>query len=104
LGQSIELVPISGHYSTEKFCEDHNEYVGALASMRKEKMKNRIGEDLEKLRLDHLNSEEKAMMNTIFRGYHGVFYFPGYKLNSTNPIKYSISMIPGHESHKYKTV
>jgi hypothetical protein len=83
-------------YDAGKFSEgDPNGHVGSLASVRKDKTRNRIGEVLGKLRLDHLNPEEKEMMKKICRDYHEIFYLPGDKLSCTNAIKHSINVIPG---------
>jgi hypothetical protein len=83
-------------YDAEKFRKgDSREYMGTLAAVRKEKTRNRIGEVLEKLRLDHLNPEEKEMIEKTCRDYHDIFHLPGDKLNCTNAIKHSINVIPG---------
>jgi hypothetical protein len=83
-------------YDTEEFREgDPNECVGSLASVRKEKTRNRISEVLEKLRLGHLNPEEKEMIRDTCRDYHDIFYLPGDKLSCTNAVKRSMNVIPG---------
>jgi hypothetical protein len=83
-------------YDAEEFREgDSSEYMGTLASARKEKTRNRIGEVLGKLRLDHLNPEEKETIEKTCRDYHDIFYLPGDKLSFTNAIKHSINVIPG---------
>jgi hypothetical protein len=83
-------------YVTEEFREgDPNEYVESLASARKEKTRNRMGEVSERLRLDHLNSEEEEVIRKTCRDYHVIFYLPRDKLSCTNAIKYSINVIPG---------
>ena len=84
------------NYDAGEFQEGSpNEYVGSLASVRKEKTKNRIDEVLERLRLDHLNPEEKEMTRKVCRDYQDIFYLPGDKLSCTNAVKHSINVIPG---------
>jgi hypothetical protein len=57
--------------------------------------KDRKGEVLNKLRFDHLNKEERAMLENTCSDYQDIFYLPGEELSSTNAVKHSITVVPG---------
>jgi hypothetical protein len=57
--------------------------------------KYRGEEVLGKLRLNHLNSEERKTLENTCLDYQDIFYLPGDKLSSTNATKHSITLIPG---------
>ena len=52
---------------------------------------------LMKLRLDHLNSEERKALVETCSDYQDIFYLPGDVLSSTGAIKHSIRVEPGTE-------
>lgn len=51
---------------------------------------DRAKQVLEKLRTDHLNSEERANLETLCKRYADIFYIEGEPLTFTNKIKHSI--------------
>jgi hypothetical protein len=53
--------------------------------------KNRDEKVLKRLRMDHLNSEEKESLQKICSDYKKVFYHPGDKLSYTNALKHAIT-------------
>jgi hypothetical protein len=57
--------------------------------------RDRKPEVLSKLRFDHLNREEKAMLEQTCSDYQDIFYLPGDELSSTNAVKHSITVVPG---------
>jgi hypothetical protein len=60
-----------------------------------QKVKDRRKEVLSKLRLEHLNEEERNMIENTCSDYQDVFYLPGEELSSTNAVKHSIKVLPG---------
>ena len=50
---------------------------------------------LNKLRMDHLNSEEKTSLGEICFDYQDVFFLPGDRLSCTNAVKHTIYLEPG---------
>jgi hypothetical protein len=52
-------------------------------------------EVLEKLRLGHLNSEEKKALEDTCLEFQDIFHLPGEQLTATNATKHSITVIPG---------
>lgn len=57
---------------------------------------------LESLRLDHLNSEEREVMENTCRDYQDIFYRPGDKLSCTNAAKHSMNLVR-HPSTENRT-
>lgn len=60
-----------------------------------EKYKYRGREVLGKLRLEHLNSEEKEMLENACLDFQDIFHLPEEKLSATNATKHSITVVPG---------
>jgi hypothetical protein len=50
---------------------------------------------ISKLREEHLNEEEKKLLDEICFQYQDVFYLPGDKLSCTNAARHSIQLEPG---------
>jgi hypothetical protein len=69
-------------------------YVEAVATVRKTKVKNRIEEVQKKLRLNHLNTEEKKIIEKTCHDYQDIFYLPGEKLSCTNAARHTIQVVP----------
>ena len=59
--------------------------------------RDREGEILKKLRLEHLNMEERKLLVQTCLDYQDIFYLPGNQLSSTGAIRHSISVEPGTE-------
>jgi hypothetical protein len=57
--------------------------------------KSRYESILNKLRKDHLNSEEKTSLGEICFDYQDVFFLPGDRLSCTSAVKHSIHLKPG---------
>jgi hypothetical protein len=75
--------------------ENQTSYVGAIAPIEPEMGKNRENKVLANLRLDHLNSEERNVIENTCRCFRDIFYLKGDRLSCTNAIKHSINVIPG---------
>jgi hypothetical protein len=52
-------------------------------------------EVLDKLRMEHLNSEERNILENTCLNYQDIFYLLGNKLSSTNAMRHSITLVPG---------
>jgi hypothetical protein len=59
--------------------------------------RDREGEILKQLRLEHLNMEERKLLVKTCLDYQDIFYLPGDKLSSTGAARHSISVEPGTE-------
>jgi hypothetical protein len=59
--------------------------------------RDREGEVLKQLRLEHLNVEERNLLDQTCLDYQDIFYLPGVKLSSTGAARHSISVEPGTE-------
>jgi hypothetical protein len=70
-------------------------YVGAIAPVETKIVQSLEEKVLVNLRLGHLNSEERRVIENTCRNYQGIFYLKGDRLSCTNAIKYSINLIPG---------
>ena len=57
--------------------------------------KSRHERVLNKLRIDHLNSEEKTSLKEICFDYQDVFFLPGDRLSCTSAVKHTIHLEPG---------
>ncbi|PNF26465.1 hypothetical protein B7P43_G15375 [Cryptotermes secundus] len=57
--------------------------------------KDRKREVLSKLRFEHLNDEERVMLENTCSDYQDIFYLPGDELSATNAAKHSITLVPG---------
>jgi hypothetical protein len=91
----VEIPAIKWEQNKSDRGEYVQKYVGSVAPIRKEGIRNRAHEVLEKLRLDHLNPEEKQLMEDTCRDYHDIFYLPGDRLSCTTTVKHSINVVPG---------
>jgi hypothetical protein len=70
-------------------------YVGAVAPVETKIGQSRLQKVIANLRLDHLNSEEKRVIENTCRDYRDIFYLKGDRLSCTNAVKHSINVIPG---------
>jgi hypothetical protein len=75
--------------------EGSQKYIGSVAPIKRERIRNRAHEVLEKLRLENLNPEERQVVEDTCRDYHDIFYLPGDTLSCTTTVKHSINVIPG---------
>jgi hypothetical protein len=57
--------------------------------------KSRYERVLNKLRMDHLNLEEKTSLGEIYFDYQDVFFLPGDRLSCTSTVKHTIHLEPG---------
>jgi hypothetical protein len=57
--------------------------------------KSRYERVLNKLRMDHLNSEKKTSLGEICFDYQDVFFLPGDRLSCTSAVKHTIHLEPG---------
>jgi hypothetical protein len=69
--------------------------VGAVAPVEIKIGQSREEKVIANLRLGHLNSEERRVIENICRDYQAIFYLKGDRLSCTNAIKNSINVIPG---------
>jgi hypothetical protein len=83
-----KYTPVDPHW------EDQTPYVGAISPIEMKHEQNR-GEVLRNLRLDHLNLEEKKVIENACRDYQDIFYLNVDKLSCTNAIKHAINVVPG---------
>jgi hypothetical protein len=61
-----------------------------------EQNKKYRGKDvLAKLRLEHLNKEEKEVLENTCLEFQDIFHLPGEKLTATNATRHSITVVPG---------
>jgi hypothetical protein len=60
-----------------------------------QKYRDRGKEVLEKLRLEHLNSEEKRTLEDTCLEFQDIFHLPGEELTATNATTHSITVVPG---------
>jgi hypothetical protein len=58
---------------------------------------NRPVEVLKRLRLEHLNEEERKEIEKTCLDYQDIFYLPGETLSSTTLVKHEIRLEPGTE-------
>ena len=58
---------------------------------------NRPGEVLKRLRLGHLNGEERKAIEKACSDYHDIFHLPGEVLSATTVVKHEIRLEPGAE-------
>jgi hypothetical protein len=58
---------------------------------------NRAQEVLQRLRLEHLNQEEREQVVRTCAAYRDIFHLPGEPLTSTTAVKHEIHMEPGIE-------
>lgn len=58
---------------------------------------NRAQEVLQRLRLEHLNKEEREQVVRTCAAYQDIFHLPGEPLTSTTAVKHEIRMEPGVE-------
>jgi len=58
---------------------------------------NRPGEVLKRLRLEHLNEEERKEIEKSCLDYQDIFHLPGEVLSSTSAVKHEIRLEPGAE-------
>jgi hypothetical protein len=56
---------------------------------------NRGREVLQKLRLDHLNEEEKGVLENTCLDFQDIFHLTGEKLTATNAARHSVTVVPG---------
>ena len=82
-------------YEREEGEKNPKEPIGSVASVREIKVKDRLAEVLKKLKLDHLNPEERETMERVCRDYSDIFYLTGEKLSCTNAARHSINVMPG---------
>jgi hypothetical protein len=75
--------------------EDSQKYIGAVSPIKREEFQNRAHKVLEKLRLEHLNPEERQMLENTCKDYQDIFYLPGDRLSCTTTVKHSINVMPG---------
>jgi hypothetical protein len=68
-----------------------------LTGATEEKYKEREKSNLDQLRLDHLNEEEKELLTGRCQDYQDVFYLSGDILSSTQATRHSIRVQPGTE-------
>jgi len=67
--------------------------------------KSRYERVLNKLRMDHLNSEEKTSLGEICFNYQDVFFLTGDRLSCTSAVKHTIHLEPGTipiNTHPYR--
>jgi hypothetical protein len=76
-----------------ELARDNPVVIGAVDTVRENK--DRYKKVLEKLRVDHLNPDEKESLREICFDYQDVFYLPGDRLSHTNAVKHSINLEPG---------
>jgi hypothetical protein len=57
--------------------------------------RNRTHGVLEALQLDHLNPEERRVMEETCKGYQDIFYLQGDRLSCMTTVKHSINVVPG---------
>jgi hypothetical protein len=62
-----------------------------------ERYRDRTGEVVKHLRLEHLNGEERKEIQIACLDYHDIFYLPGEILSSTKVVKHKIRLEPGTE-------
>jgi hypothetical protein len=70
-------------------------YVGAVAPVATKIGQSREEKVIANLRLGHLNSKERRVIENTCRDYQDIFYLHGDRLSCTNAIKHSINVIPG---------
>jgi hypothetical protein len=58
---------------------------------------SRTGEVLKRLRLEHLNKEERQQVEKTCATYQDIFYLPGEILTSTAAVRHEIRLQPGAE-------
>jgi hypothetical protein len=75
--------------------EDPEEYVGSTIVVKENKTRNRMKEVLRKLRLGHLNPEEREAIEKVCKDYHDIFHLPEEELSCTNAVRHSRNVIPG---------
>jgi hypothetical protein len=63
---------------------------------------NRTQEVLQRLRLEHLNKDEREQVMRTCAAYQDIFHLPGEPLTSTTAVKHEIRMEPGVEPVKVK--
>ena len=63
---------------------------------------NRTGEVLKRLRLEHLNKEERQHVEKTCAAYQDIFHLPGEILTSTTAVRHEIRTEPGIEPVKVK--
>jgi hypothetical protein len=80
-------------FRLENSGEDQPSYIGAVTPVEGKGRPNRENEVIRNLRLDHLNSEEIAVMES--REYQDICHLPGDKLSCTSAVKHSINTVPG---------
>jgi hypothetical protein len=100
---TIELKELDG----EEFRrEDPEEYIGAAAVIKDNKVRRRTREVLGKLRLDHLNSEEKEAIEKVCKDYQDILRisFTGRRAELYECGKAFNKCGPGYESHKHQTL
>ena len=68
-----------------------------LGDVKKEGCPNRSSEVLKRLRLGHLNEEERRDIEKTCLDYQDIFYLPGEVLSSTSVVKHEIRLEPGTE-------
>jgi hypothetical protein len=71
--------------------DDCTSYVGAVAPVEGKFGPNRDREVIAKLRLDHLNTEEKQIIENTCRDYQDIFYLEGDRLSCRYAVKHSIN-------------
>jgi hypothetical protein len=64
-------------------------------SKENKKIRDREKEVLDKLRVQHLNTEERDMLEHTCLEYQDLFYLPGDTLSCTNATRHSITLVPG---------
>jgi hypothetical protein len=75
--------------------ENPTSYVGAINPVEGKWKLNREGRVLASLRLDHLNSEERGVIESTCKDYQDIFYLEGDELSCTEAVKHSITVEPG---------
>jgi hypothetical protein len=75
--------------------ENTEEYIGATVLVKDKTVRRRTQEVLEKLRLNHLNSEEREAIEKVCKDYQDIFHVPGEELSCTSVVKHSINVVPG---------
>jgi hypothetical protein len=75
--------------------EDSQTFVGSISPVNSGILQDREQQVIEKLRFEHLNPEERQVMENTCRDYHDIFYLPGDRLSCATTVKHAINVIPG---------
>lgn len=71
-----------------------NDFEVLKINYERDKVRERLKELREVVKLDHCNNEERNSIWEICKEYNELFYLPGDKLSSTNAVKHKIQLEP----------